>query len=158
VSQVTVVDPEHSLFGRPLRLVSERSAKGSDYLIVALADGRHRVLRKTATNFKSTPADKIFDGSTLPRISVRTLVPLAYHLRSKFASVPTEVIRDARHSISDPSACSELRGPVPGAGKYSEALVRATAAGATADSQADRRASASHDGSPEHPARGGMPC
>ena len=44
-----------------------------------------------------------------PWVSVRTLVPLARHLELRFATAATaEVIRDARSSKSDPTACVAL--------------------------------------------------
>ena len=107
LSQITITDPSHALFGRSFPLVSVRAERGQGYLVFGLPDGRRRTVRKSSTNFDVPAGD---DGPAadfcLPRVSVRTLVPLARHLRLRFATAAmAEVIRDARSSTSDPTAC-----------------------------------------------------
>lgn len=107
ISDVTITDPGHALFGRSFPLVSLRAERGRDYLVFGLPDGRRRTVRKSSTNLGVIAGEALTgEGVRLPRVSVRTLVPLARHLRIRFATATTaEVIRDARSSTSDPTAC-----------------------------------------------------
>ena len=74
VSHVTITDPRHSFFGQRLVVLGERSGRGPGYVAVELPDGRRRSVRKTATDLV-VPSQPV--GSNLPRISIRTLIPLA---------------------------------------------------------------------------------
>ena len=110
ISKITITDPGHALFGRSFPLVSSRAERGRDYLVYGLPDGRRRTVHKSSTNF-GHPAGEDAPGADFrtPWVSVRTLVPLARHLRLRFATAATaEVIRDARSSKSDPTACVAL--------------------------------------------------
>jgi len=50
ISDVTITDPGHALFGRSFPLVSLRAERGRDYLVFGLPDGRRRTVRKSSTN------------------------------------------------------------------------------------------------------------
>jgi len=99
MSHVTITDPHHFLFGQRLALIRERSGRGSAYVVIALADGRRRSIRVAATDLVPPGAN----ARTLPRISIRTLIPLARHLNRILSLLTEEVIRDEPAS---PSASS----------------------------------------------------
>jgi hypothetical protein len=68
-------------------------------VVVALPDGRKRSIRIASTDLAATV---IRSGAVavLPRISVRTLIPLAQHLSANLAVLAEEVIRDGSSSTS----------------------------------------------------------
>src|SRR5712672_2131871 len=94
VSQVTVTDPRHSLFGSKLTALPERSARGPTYIVVQLSDGRRRSIRVSSTDLGEPPIASDSKGSAVPRISLRTLIPLTRHLNASLAFLAEEVIRD----------------------------------------------------------------
>jgi hypothetical protein len=79
---------------------AERSGRGPTYVVVELPDGRKRPIRIASTDLAATV---ITSGAApdLPRISVRTLIPLVQHLSANLAFLAEEVIRD---DSSSPSA------------------------------------------------------
>src|SRR5215213_5004330 len=91
VSHVTVTDRHHALCGQLLPLVSLHSARGPAYIVVALPDGRRRLLRRASTDLAGTAETSLYDG---PRISVGTLLPLARHIIARLAVAVEEVIHD----------------------------------------------------------------
>jgi len=100
ITHVTVTDPRHCLFGHRLEVLQERSGRGPTFVVVELPDGRKRSIRFTSTDL--TPA-VITSGelaSDLPRISVRTLIPLVQHLSANLTLLAEEVIRDGSTSPS----------------------------------------------------------
>src|SRR5208282_148779 len=99
ITHVTITDTQHCLFGKRLAVFRERSGRGPAYLVVELPDGRKRSIRITSTDFAATV---ITSGATpnLPRISVRTLIPLVQHLNANLALLAKEVIRDGSSSPS----------------------------------------------------------
>src|SRR5271170_6423204 len=99
ITHVTITDTQHCLFGKRLAVFRERSGRGPAYLVVELPDGRKRSIRITSTDFAGTV---ITSGATpnLPRISVRTLIPLVQHLNANLALLAKEVIRDGSSSPS----------------------------------------------------------
>jgi hypothetical protein len=108
ISQVTVTDPRHALHGQTLAVLSLHSPHGSHQLVVALPDGRRRSIPRTATDLSTGTGLPSSVGSASTRISVRTLLPLARHLRA--------VLR-WRQEVSDahpPSAPAALAVPAPG--------------------------------------------
>jgi hypothetical protein len=100
VSHVTITDPRHSLFGQRLVVIGERSGRGPGYVAVELPGGRRRSVLKTATDLV-VPSQPV--GSNLPRISLRTLIPLARHVNRILNLLIEEVIRDG---LAPPSASS----------------------------------------------------
>jgi len=88
------------LFGKKLAVIRERSGRGPTYVVVELPDGRKRPIRIASTDLAATV---ITSGAApdLPRISVRTLIPLVQHLSANLALLAEEVIRD---DSSGPSA------------------------------------------------------
>jgi hypothetical protein len=98
VTHITVTDPQHCLCGKRLAVLRERSGRGSAYLVVALPDGRKRSIRIASTDLASTVT--VSGAPDLPRISVRTLIPLMQHLSANLALLAEEVIRDGSSSPS----------------------------------------------------------
>src|ERR1700688_4739846 len=99
ITHVTITDPQHCLFGKRLAVIRERSGRGPTYVVVELPDGRKRSIRIASTDLAATV---IASGaaSDLPRISVRTLIPLVQHLSANLALLAEEVIRDGSSSPS----------------------------------------------------------
>jgi hypothetical protein len=99
VTHVTITDPQHCLFGERLAVFKERSGRGPAYLVVELPDGRKRSIRIASTDLAATV---ITSGAApdLPRISVRTLIPLGQHLSANLALLAEAVIRDGNTSPS----------------------------------------------------------
>jgi hypothetical protein len=108
VSHVTVTDPRHSLFGQRLVVLGERSGRGPGYVAVELPGGRRRSVRKTATDLVA-PSEPV--GSNLPRISIRTLIPLARHVNRILNLLTEEVIRDEPAPSSASSRCGSTAEP-----------------------------------------------
>jgi hypothetical protein len=71
VSQVTVTDPRHFLFGHRLAVLDERSGRGPSYVVVQLGDGRKRSVRITATDLVPPGNSCSATGPSLPRIGDR---------------------------------------------------------------------------------------
>src|SRR5206468_7519291 len=90
----------HFLFGQRLSVVRGRSGRGPAYVVVELADGRKRSVRIAATDLVPAGDTPGASGSKLPRISVRTLIPLARHLNRILNLLTEEVIRDGNSSPS----------------------------------------------------------
>jgi hypothetical protein len=82
VPEVTIVDPHHPLRGERLKVLSLACARGAGFIAVRLADGRRRLVRCAATDIDH-PATAEPEA---PRISVRTLLPLARHIRRMLAA------------------------------------------------------------------------
>src|SRR5260370_34374259 len=73
VVRVCVTDPQHALFGQRFDL-SPGSGHRPGWVSVLLADGRRRWLRRVATDLDF--ACEASSNHALPRVSVRTLLPL----------------------------------------------------------------------------------
>ncbi len=86
-SEVSVTDPRHPLFGQSLRLLSLTCSRGPAFVVVALLDGRRRLVRRAATSLDQPPPADM----TVPYISVRALLPLARHIRSMVAASSARV-------------------------------------------------------------------
>jgi hypothetical protein len=97
ITHVTITDPQHCLFGKRLAVIRERSGRGPAYVVVELPDGRKRPIRIASTDLAATV---ITSGAApdLPRISIRTLIPLVQHLSANLALLAEEVIRDGSSS------------------------------------------------------------
>ena len=102
---VTITDPRHFLFGHRLAALDERSGRGPSYVVVELADGRKRSVRIAATDLVPPGNSSSAAEPGLPRVSVRTLIPLARHLNRILTLLTEEVIRDEFASPSASSRC-----------------------------------------------------
>ncbi len=119
-----MVDPHHALRGGCFPVVDRPSSRGPGLIVVRLPDGRERAIPRTATDLAS-PAEALPAlASAQPHVSVRTLLPLANHVRAVLASrnagPETEPTRDcAAGTHSGGVARSNRRatpvvGPAPG--------------------------------------------
>ena len=87
VAQVRVVDPHHPLFGKCFPVSDRRSGRGPRLIVIRLPDGRERGIPRLATAPISASDDLAEAApSRLVHISVRTLLPLANHVRGVLAS------------------------------------------------------------------------
>jgi hypothetical protein len=140
VSYVTVADPQHSLFGSKLGVLPERSGRGPAYVVVELPDGRRRSIRVSSTDRGKAVTAPPSKGSALPRISVRTLIPLTRHLNASLALLAEEVIRDDATSPSG-SRCvaAAFSVPVSAVGKKPSTFVAGPAGRHAKADSADHR-------------------
>ena len=138
VSYVTITDPRHFLFGHRLAVLDERSGRGPSYVVVELADGRKRSVRIAATDLVPPGNSCSAAEPSLPRISVRTLIPLARHLNRILTLLTEEVIRDESASPSASSRCVSTIDPgrqdQPGSGGPSVSVAEPVARDSNADS------------------------
>jgi hypothetical protein len=108
VSHVTITDPRHSLFGQRLAVLAERSGRGPGYVVITLPDGRRRSVRRAATDLVFPPWPVV---PNIPRISIRTLIPLARHVNRILNLLTEEVIRDEPAPSSASSRCVSTAEP-----------------------------------------------
>ena len=86
VAQVRVVDPHHALHGGCFPIVDRPSSRGPGLIIVRLPDGRERAIPRAATDLGSSTEASPAPASAQMHVSVRTLLPLANHVRAVLAS------------------------------------------------------------------------
>ena len=87
VAQVRVVDPHHPLYGKCFPVSDRRSGRGPRLIVIRLPDGRERGISRSATAPTSASDDLAAAApSCQVHISVRTLLPLANHVRAVLAS------------------------------------------------------------------------
>jgi hypothetical protein len=135
VARVRVVDPYHPLFGYDFAVSDRQSGRGPDLIVVRLPDGRERSVRLSATDLAFSAEGSVPTPQT--HISVRTLLPLANHIRTVLASrhedVPSESQLDGT-----PGSESEHGGLFPHLNRIAAPVAPAsggdTAATGTADS------------------------
>lgn len=105
ITDVTITDSHHPLHGQRLELISLASARGPDWLTVALPDGRRRSVGRAVTDLAVTTTPN--RERALPLISVRTLLPLARHvevlLKISKEEIFNEQLAHSRLPISRPS-------------------------------------------------------
>jgi hypothetical protein len=93
-----VVDPHHALYGGCFPVVDRPSGRGPGLIIVRLLDGRERAIPWTATDLALPTAASGPAASAQTQVSVRTLLPLANHVRavlaSRYGESGTEPTRD----------------------------------------------------------------
>jgi hypothetical protein len=146
VSSVTVTDPRHPLFGQVLKLLSLTCGQGPAFIAVALPDGRRRLVRRAATDLERplTPP-----SSAQPRISVRTLLPLARHIRSMLLASSEGACH--ANTLFPPGS------PAPSAAGGTTPLAPATMA-SDAGNRANAAGTADRPSASARPRRGGAPC
>jgi hypothetical protein len=89
-------------------MLADRSGRGPAYVAVVLPDGRRRSVRKAVTDLVALPRPA---GPNLPRISIRTLIPLARHVNRILNLLTEEVIRDEPAPLSTSSRCVSTADP-----------------------------------------------
>ncbi len=97
ISAVTVTDPRHPLSGQRLAVLSLACARGPRFIAVALPDGRRRLIRRAATDLERPIATE----TPVPRVSARTLLPLARYIRSVMTASRTEIV----DAVPMPQSC-----------------------------------------------------
>jgi hypothetical protein len=161
VSDVTVTDPQHSLFGSKLVVLPERSGRGPAYIVVQLADGRRRSIRVSSTDLGGAPIASDTRGSAVPRISVRTLIPLTRHLNASLALHAEEVIRNGPTSPSRTRCVSAMPAPsmrAPSIGGTSTPVADIAGRDSEADSPGGRRIDTPKAGRLRPSRKGDHPC
>jgi hypothetical protein len=162
VSQVTVTDPRHSLFGSKLAALPERSARGPTYIVVQLSDGRRRSIRVSSTDLGEPPIAWDSKGSAVPQISLRTLIPLTRHLNASLALLAKEVIRDGPTHPSRTRCVSATPAPgmpAPPVGKKSSApMVEVASRDAKAGSPGSGRVDTANASRRRRIRKGDHPC
>jgi hypothetical protein len=96
VTHATVTDAAHPLFGQTLEVVKDSSSRGKTYLTLRLPDGQHRAVPRRSTSFEADQSMSV-PQTPLPRISARTILPVAQFVRRKLLSV-----EDKSDGPSDP--------------------------------------------------------
>jgi hypothetical protein len=86
VAQIRVVDPHHPLYGGCFPVSNRRSGRGRGVIVIRLPDGRERGISRSATAPLSPSKGRETAASREAHISVRTLLPLANHVRAVLAS------------------------------------------------------------------------
>ena len=86
VAQIRVVDPHHPLHGSCLPVSDRRSGRGPGLIVVRLPDGRERAIQRLATDLASGLEESTPTSGRRLHISVRTLLPLANHIRAVLGS------------------------------------------------------------------------
>ncbi len=140
VAQVRVIDPHHPLYGSCLPVSNRRSGRGPNLIVVRLPDGRERSIRRSATDLVGGSDGPPQAAKRPMHISVRTLLPLANHLRAVLAS---------RHANVEggPLLDRTLAGPQHGVPGRSAGRV-ASSVGATPGGEAATTGTASRPASP----------
>ena len=82
VSQVTITEPNHPLFGRTFAVAhTPASYCGEAWLILQLPTGEHRRVPCSATDLSKKTAERPAHRAPMLPLSARTLLPLAHHVR-----------------------------------------------------------------------------
>ncbi len=110
VAHVTIVEPHHPLFGRRLPVVDRPSPRGVEQLIVKLPDGRERSVRRTAPDLAGS-RDSSTSATAAPRISARSLLPLANRIRIMleyaYESLGSQALPGRQSALPDCSGSGE---------------------------------------------------
>jgi hypothetical protein len=86
-----VVDAHHPLYGACYPVSERPSGRGPALIVIRLPDGRERSIARSATAPISAPDNSAATSSRQMHISVRTLLPLANHVRTMLASRDAEL-------------------------------------------------------------------
>jgi hypothetical protein len=150
IVRICVTDPQHALFGGRFDL-SPASGHRPGWVSVLLADGRRRWLPRAATDLDF--ACEARSNHALPRVSVRTLLPLARYVQALLCN-PSKIADGSPPSDNRSGFGSGPPGPAVGAGAegVAENDGGGAASSSTADSplaaiEADGRAGANRGGS-----------
>jgi hypothetical protein len=84
--RIRVIDPVHPLFGQPLEVSPSGLIRRIGWIRVVLPDGRHRWIPQKATDL-NVSACEARPNRDLPRVSVRTLIPLAEYVRARLSAL-----------------------------------------------------------------------
>jgi hypothetical protein len=109
VSRVAIIDPQHPLYGQRFELSPSASGHRPGWVSIALTDGRRRWVPRVATDLDA--ARESLSSHGLPRVSVRTLLPLVRYVHTLLSNskLPNDSPLhpgqlDARPGPSEPAA------------------------------------------------------
>jgi len=143
-SVVRVIDATHPLYGQQLEVSASRASRRIGWVRVVLRDGRHRWIPQKATDLEEA-ACEVQPNHGLPRVSVRTLLPLAEYVRTRL-SAATKGINGTSGLTADPAVRAGIAGSAADLGPEivadddaESAATVGEAAGASAPVRADRR-------------------
>ena len=153
IPEVTIIDPHHPLRGERLKVLSLTCARGAGFIAVRLADGRRRLVRRAATDL-DRPATAEPEA---PRISVRTLLPLARHVRRMLAA-SQEGTPHADPNPPDPPSARPPGGASAQGPAWPAAVAGLGAPGPDAAGAADRPPARPAAPAPAPRRGGGAPC
>lgn len=154
VARVTVVDPHHPLYGGSFLVSNRHSGRGPELIVIRLPDGRERSISRLVTDLGGGSGE--WPASRGALISVRTLLPLANHVRAVLASRNAGLEEGGQHSGQTP--------PGPEGDRVGHCAGGAAAAVATTSSRGAPSAGAACGTSratlaaPARSIRGGRPC
>src|SRR5438270_11890124 len=149
IVRVCVTDPRHALFGQRFDL-SPSSEPRPGWVSVLLADGRRRGLPRAATDLDL--ACETMPNHALPRVSVRTLLPLARYVEALLWNWSQTA--DVTPPSHDPANfASGSWGPAAGTG--AEAVAEDDGGATTRSGTADRPLAAIEAGGRATAKRGG---
>ena len=100
ISTIKVMEPTHPLFGKTLKLLSERCGRGKAFIALGLEDGRRRLILRSATDLDSTKRH----SRLVPFVSARSLLPLARHIQNCLTGLNLEASHESRPSSRTNSA------------------------------------------------------
>lgn len=103
-SRIRVVDPHHPLYGECYPVCDRRPGRGPGLIVIRLPDGRERTIARSATAQASTAEGAAQVTSRPEHISVRTLLPLANHVRAVLASRHADPESDGGGDSAEPTA------------------------------------------------------
>src|SRR5271165_2864136 len=154
VAQVRVVDPHHPLFGCYFPASDRQSGRGPGLIVVRLPDGRERSIPRSATDLAFSVEGSVPSAPRRMHISVRTLLPLANHVRAVLASRHEDV---SNGSQLDRTPRSERGGPFRYTNGVAAPVAPASGRDAAATCTADRPAT-SACAADTSPGSGGTSC
>jgi hypothetical protein len=139
-----VIDATHPLYGQQLEVSASGASRRIGWVRVVLRDGRHRWIPQKATNLEEA-ACEVQPNHGLPRVSVRTLLPLAEYVRTRL-SAATKGINGTSGLTADPAVRAGIAGSAADLGPESvadddaeSAATVGEAGSASASVRADRR-------------------
>jgi hypothetical protein len=133
VAQVRVVDPHHPLYGKCFPISDRRSGRGPRLIVIRLPDGRERGISRSATAPTSASDDLAAAApSRQVHISVRTLLPLANHVRAVLASRHADLEGSGGRDLDQMAAKQAGDAATPVAAPLSRDTASAGAVGGTA--------------------------
>ena len=142
--RIRVIDAIHPLFGQTLEVSPSGLIRRGGWIRVVLRDGRHRWIPQKATDLEEA-ACEVQPNHGLPRVSVRTLLPLAEYVRTRL-SAATKGINGTSGLTADPAVRAGIAGSAADLGPEivadddaESAATVGEAAGASAPVRADRR-------------------
>ena len=147
-----MIDPRHPLYGECYLVSERRSGRGPGLIVVLLPDGRERSIPRAATAPASVSNGELATASRHAHISVRTLLPLANHVRAVLASRDADLEGGGGRDLKQPAVGQDEDG-----GDADKPVVAASGRDA-APIGAAGRATRATPSTAVRPVRGGRPC